>query len=105
MLQEVLQQRHAARSACLLRQRVVVQGRRRHAGPAGCTSRVVLSPQNMIRPLPVPSTPEQQVQQATASVLAAWKAGAKLQRLDLLLPLIGATGKRARRHSLMHDMA
>lgn len=39
----------------------------------------------------IPSSPDQQVQQAVASIEAGWKAGIKMQRLELLLPLIGAT--------------
>lgn len=39
----------------------------------------------------IPQTPDQQVQQAVASIEAGWKAGIKMQRLELLLPLIGAT--------------
>jgi hypothetical protein len=39
----------------------------------------------------VPTTPEQQVNQAVSAVLAAWKDGVSKQRVELLLPLIGAT--------------
>ncbi|KAF8073061.1 hypothetical protein HT031_000722 [Scenedesmus sp. PABB004] len=39
----------------------------------------------------VPRAPEAQVSQAAAAVEAAWRAGIKRQRVELLLPLIGAT--------------
>jgi len=38
-----------------------------------------------------PKSPERQMQEAVNSVLAAWKNGAKCQRVEILLPLIGAT--------------
>lgn len=43
------------------------------------------------RIVPIPSDPDTQVAQAIASVEQAWRSGTKLQRLELLLPLIGAT--------------
>lgn len=39
----------------------------------------------------VPPSPEQQVLQAAAACEAAWRSGVTRQRVDLLLPLIGAT--------------
>lgn len=41
--------------------------------------------------VPVPSTPEAQVSQAVQAIQAAWRAGITRQRVELLLPLIGAT--------------
>lgn len=40
---------------------------------------------------PVPATPDLQVSQAVTAIETAWQAGVKRQRLELLLPLIGAT--------------
>lgn len=42
-------------------------------------------------PLPVPRGPQETVQQALAACQRAWEAGVKQQRVELLLPLIGAT--------------
>lgn len=42
-------------------------------------------------PLPIPRGPQETVQQALAACTKAWEAGVKRQRVDLLLPLIGAT--------------
>jgi hypothetical protein len=43
--------------------------------------------------LPVPAKPDDQVTQAAAAITAAWAEGSGLrrQRIELLLPLIGAT--------------
>eukprot|EP00882_Tetradesmus_deserticola_P013115 GHRQ01013908.1.p1 GENE.GHRQ01013908.1~~GHRQ01013908.1.p1 ORF type:complete len:151 (+),score=39.96 GHRQ01013908.1:276-728(+) len=41
--------------------------------------------------LRIPSNPELQVKQAVAAIEEAWKAGIRRQRIELLLPLIGAT--------------
>ncbi|KAL6756169.1 hypothetical protein V8C86DRAFT_2654345 [Haematococcus lacustris] len=43
------------------------------------------------RTLPVPTRPSEQCVQAAAAVEAAWKSGCARQRVELLLPLIGAT--------------
>ncbi|KAG2492415.1 hypothetical protein HYH03_009358 [Edaphochlamys debaryana] len=43
------------------------------------------------RIVPLPEGPAQQVQQAVQAIEAAWRDGVKRQRLELLLPLIGAT--------------
>lgn len=43
------------------------------------------------RVLSVPAGPAEQVNQAAAALESAWKAGVKRQRIELLLPLIGAT--------------
>lgn len=40
---------------------------------------------------PVPASPELQISQAVTAVESAWQAGVRRQRLELLLPLIGAT--------------
>lgn len=42
-------------------------------------------------PLPVPRGPQETVAQAVAACTRAWEAGVKRQRVELLLPLIGAT--------------
>lgn len=39
----------------------------------------------------VPSSPERQVAQAVEAIKSAWEAGISRQRVELLLPLIGAT--------------
>lgn len=41
--------------------------------------------------LPIPRGPQEMVQQCVAAVTRGWEAGIKRQRIDLLLPLIGAT--------------
>lgn len=43
------------------------------------------------RRYPLPANAEETAQQARAAVQRAWQAGVKRQRVDLLLPLIGAT--------------
>lgn len=40
---------------------------------------------------PVPASPELQISQAVTAIEQAWQAGVRRQRLELLLPLIGAT--------------
>ena len=42
-------------------------------------------------PLPIPRGPQETVAQAVAAVSRAWEAGVQRQRVELLLPLIGAT--------------
>ena len=39
----------------------------------------------------IPRGPQETVQQAAAACRRAWEAGVRRQRIDLLLPLIGAT--------------
>lgn len=70
----------------------------RHTRPFISTSIRSAAPESVLVPfksdkarVAIPQTPDQQVQQAVAAVDAAWRAGVKLQRLELLLPLIGAT--------------
>ncbi len=41
--------------------------------------------------LAVPEKPAEQVAQAAAAIESAYKAGIKYQRVEMLLPLIGAT--------------
>mmetsp|Transcript_13657 Transcript_13657/g.29301 ORF Transcript_13657/g.29301 Transcript_13657/m.29301 type:complete len:285 (+) Transcript_13657:15-869(+) len=41
--------------------------------------------------VPVPSNAAQQTAQAAAAIESAWRAGSRMQRVELLLPLIGAT--------------
>ncbi|GFR50904.1 hypothetical protein Agub_g13201 [Astrephomene gubernaculifera] len=43
------------------------------------------------RILPIPDGPAQQAQQAAQAIEAAWRDGVRRQRLELMLPLIGAT--------------
>ncbi|EFJ40183.1 hypothetical protein VOLCADRAFT_100045 [Volvox carteri f. nagariensis] len=43
------------------------------------------------RVVPIPDGPVQQAQQAAQAIETAWRDGVRLQRLELLLPLIGAT--------------
>lgn len=43
------------------------------------------------RIVPIPDGPAQQAQQAAQAIEAAWRSGVKRQRVELLLPLIGAT--------------
>ncbi|KXZ44909.1 hypothetical protein GPECTOR_61g862 [Gonium pectorale] len=43
------------------------------------------------RVVPIPDGPAQQTQQAAQAIEAAWRDGVRLQRVELLLPLIGAT--------------
>ncbi|GIL56101.1 hypothetical protein Vafri_11532 [Volvox africanus] len=43
------------------------------------------------RIIPIPDGPVQQAQQAAQAIETAWRDGVRLQRLELLLPLIGAT--------------
>jgi hypothetical protein len=43
------------------------------------------------RTTPVPASADEQVAQAAAAIESAWRAGHKRQRVELLLPLIGAT--------------
>ncbi|KAG2447762.1 hypothetical protein HYH02_007220 [Chlamydomonas schloesseri] len=43
------------------------------------------------RVIPIPDGPAQQAQQAAQAIEAAWRDGIKRQRLELSLPLIGAT--------------
>lgn len=40
---------------------------------------------------PLPANAEETAQQARAAAQRAWEAGVKRQRIELLLPLIGAT--------------
>jgi hypothetical protein len=42
-------------------------------------------------PLRIPSDVNTQVSQSVQAIEAAWRAGVKRQRVELLLPLIGAT--------------
>jgi hypothetical protein len=44
-----------------------------------------------VQSVSVPSSPEAQVSQAVQAIQAAWRAGITRQRVELLLPLIGAT--------------
>lgn len=44
-----------------------------------------------VKTWPVPRDAEETAQQAQAAALRAWQDGVKRQRVELLLPLIGAT--------------
>eukprot|EP00878_Enallax_costatus_P004249 GHUV01004479.1.p1 GENE.GHUV01004479.1~~GHUV01004479.1.p1 ORF type:complete len:280 (+),score=96.82 GHUV01004479.1:219-1058(+) len=74
-----LQQQHA--------QTQVLQQHRRGA----CVVRRVGAGIGPGAPIRIPSTPDLQVNQAVAATEAAWKDGVRLQRIELMLPLIGAT--------------
>lgn len=66
--------------------------RQRHRGtPWRCASSHDDTFRTGARTYPLPGTAEETAQQARGAVQRAWEAGIKRQRVELLLPLIGAT--------------
>lgn len=60
-----------------------------------CVMCISLADEAPATPSPCVQYAHLQVSQASQAVEAAWRAGVARQRLELLLPLIGATGQAA----------
>lgn len=67
----------------------VCQTRRAHR--RCCVQATADGSKNRVAPLPVPTSAQETVEQATATVLRAYNEGVLRQRVQFLLPLIGAT--------------
>lgn len=69
------------------------EGLARAAHPSRRLSRARASASSSSRPLEprIPRSSEEQVEQAVASILRAFRDGCAVQRVEILLPLIGAT--------------
>ena len=63
----------------------------RHAAVARSCDHMVLLRLCSSRVYPLPANAEETAQQARAAAQRAWESGVKRQRIELLLPLIGAT--------------